>query len=113
MPGFAAWALPLVYCRLTPMDRGATVGATEYLACKLAAVKMSQHRWSVLRLPIVGVVLAVPLVGALADDASLVLSRIMQDDANRQAVIDIAREQNEHLPRWLTRSDFSEIARLV
>jgi hypothetical protein len=53
---------------------------------------------SALRLAIISVALVVPLAGARADDASVELTRIIQDNANRQAVIEIAREQNGQLP---------------
>lgn len=74
---------------------------------------MSQHRRSTLHLPIIGMVLAVPLVGARADDASLELARIMQDHANRQAVIESAREQNAHLPDGCDSATYSETSQTV
>jgi hypothetical protein len=59
-PRAASWARPCLAAAASPRGIG-----------KLEAINMSLHRRSVLRLPIIGVVLAVPLVGALADDASL------------------------------------------
>jgi hypothetical protein len=74
---------------------------------------MSRHRWSALRLATISVALAVPLAGAWADDASVELARIMQDNANRQAVIEIAREQNKHLPDGCNSVTYTETSRRV
>lgn len=74
---------------------------------------MSQHRRSALCLPIIGMVIAVPLVDAHADDASSELARIVQDNANRQAVIETAREQNGHLPDGCDSATYTETAQTV
>jgi hypothetical protein len=80
---------------------------------------MSRYRRLSLRVAILTVFIAVPLVGARADDSSLgiasssELDRIMQDNANRQAVIETAREQNQQLPNPCDSATYTETSRTV
>jgi hypothetical protein len=74
---------------------------------------MFQLRLSTLGLAIVSVVLTMPLVGAHADDASVELARIIQDGANRQAVIEAAREQNGQLPDACDSATYAETSSTV
>jgi hypothetical protein len=72
------------------------------------AKRMSRHRPSAPRWAIISVALAVPLLCAHANDASQELARILQDNANRQAMIETAREQNGQLPDACESATYSE-----
>ncbi|HEY2526913.1 MAG TPA: hypothetical protein VGJ20_03030 [Xanthobacteraceae bacterium] len=74
---------------------------------------MSRHRRSALRLAIIGVALAVALVGGRAEDASLELARIVKDSANQQAVTEFAREQNGQLPGACDKATYNETSRAL
>lgn len=76
-------------------------------------MKMSRHRQSALRWAIISVALAAPLLRVRAEDASLDLARILQDSANRQAVIETAREQNGQLPDACGSATYIETSRTV
>jgi hypothetical protein len=82
-------------------------------------MKMSRHRRPSLRVAIITIFVVVPLVGARADDSSLgiasssELDRIMQDNANRQAVIETAREQNAQLPNACDSATYTETSHTV
>lgn len=74
---------------------------------------MSPRRQSALGLAIISVALGMAAVGGRADDASLELARIVKDSANRQAVIEFAREQNGQLPGACDSATYSETARAL
>lgn len=76
-------------------------------------MKTSRQCRSALRWFIVSLALAVPLLRAGADDGSLELARILQDNVNRQVVIETAREQNRHLPDTCDAATYSETSRSV